>query len=352
MCKLAVLICILTFFSNALAIGPINNVIVYYEEGRFCGWPANNGTWSWGNEILVGFTLGYYNENPERHSIDREKPRESVMARSVDGGETWKLEKPEAFKDESSPQPKACPGNINFTHPDFAFRFRGNRFWVSYDRGRSWSEPYQLSDLGQIGVMPRTDYIVYDKDRCQFFLTATKRNGREGRPFMAETRDGGRSIGFFAWMAPEPEGYSIMPSTVRLSQSRLVSAIRRYDREPVAGGWIDIYHSADQGLNWEHLSKVADTGAHGGNPPSMIQLKDGRLAITYGYRSVPYSIRAKMSSDEGATWGPEIMLRDDARSWDLGYTRTVQRPDGKLVTVYYYSTEEHREMHIAGTIWE
>jgi len=33
----------------------------------------------------------------------------------------------------------------------------------------------------------------------------------------------------------------------------------------------------------------------------MIMLKDGLLAITYGYRSEPYGIRARLSSDKGQT---------------------------------------------------
>jgi putative protein kinase ArgK-like GTPase of G3E family len=73
--------------------------------------------------------------------------------------------------------------------------------------------------------------------------------------------------------------------------------------------------------------------------------------VTYGYRAVPYGIRAKISSDNGKTWGPEIILRQDGRNWDLGYSRTIQRPDGKLVTMYYYSTEEDPQQRIIATIW-
>jgi len=36
------------------------SVVVYREAGKFCGWPANNGVWSWDNEILVGFEIGNY----------------------------------------------------------------------------------------------------------------------------------------------------------------------------------------------------------------------------------------------------------------------------------------------------
>jgi hypothetical protein len=62
-------------------------------------------------------------------------------------------------------------------------------------------------------------------------------------------------------------------------------------------------------------------------------------------------IRAKVSRDQGRTWGDEIVLRKDARTWDIGYPRTVVRKDGKLVTIYYYTTDARPEQHIAATIW-
>lgn len=40
--------------------GESRHVRVYFERGMFGGWPANHGIWSWGNEILVGFGMGYY----------------------------------------------------------------------------------------------------------------------------------------------------------------------------------------------------------------------------------------------------------------------------------------------------
>jgi hypothetical protein len=84
----------------------------------------------------------------------------------------------------------------------------------------------------------------------------------------------------------------------------------------------------------------------------MIRLRDGRLCVAYGYRSGILGIRAKLSSDEGRSWGTEIVLRDDGRTWDLGYPRMRQRSDGKIVTIYYFTTEENPEQHIAATIWE
>ena len=84
----------------------------------------------------------------------------------------------------------------------------------------------------------------------------------------------------------------------------------------------------------------------------MIRLADGRIALTYGWRHAPYGIRARISEDEGQSWSKEIILRCDGASWDLGYPRTVQRTDGKCVTVYYYHHPDQEERLSGATIWE
>jgi len=148
-----------------------------------------------------------------------------------------------------------------------------------------------------------------------------------------------------------------MPSTVRTSPSRLVSITRRKIRNFAAhkySNWIEASVSEDNGATWRNLSKVADTdrGEENGNPPALVRLKDGRLVVAYGYRSYPLGIRAKISKDGGESWSDEIVLRDDGGTWDLGYPRMVQRPDGKLVTIYYYNSPQFPEPHIAATIWD
>jgi hypothetical protein len=152
---------------------------------------------------------------------------------------------------------------------------------------------------------------------------------------------------------------SVMPATVRMSENHLITAMRRrYDppldqKKMLPSNYVTVHESRDNGKSWNFQSMVAETdrGIRNGNPPSMVKLKDGRICVIYGYRNVPYSIRARISSDNGKTWSKEILLRDDARKFDIGYTRSVVREDGKIVTVYYYTTEEKKEMHIAATIW-
>jgi Neuraminidase (sialidase) len=179
-------------------------------------------------------------------------------------------------------------------------------------------------------------------------LTAAKSNGREGRVISVRTRDGGKTWKMLGFIGPEPgeKDFAIMPSSLRLSSNTILTAIRHT-------GWIELYRSDDDALNWRPLGRpVANTGVHSGNPPYLFRLKDGRLAITYGFRSEPYGIRTVISSDEGKTWGEPIVLRQDGGTWDLGYTRSAVRPDGKAVTVYYYNDRKDAERFIGATIWD
>jgi hypothetical protein len=350
------------------------HVIVYHQSGRFGGWPANHGIWSWGNEILVGFSAGYHQDRgPDVHNIDHDKPEEHLLARSKDGGQTWSIENPAKQgvligtagmrhgtlpKDYSEAEPIACPGGIDFTHPDFAMtcRMAGvhtgmSRFYYSYDRGRTWKGPFQLPLFGQRGIAARTDYLVNGKSDCMLFLTASKSNDREGRPICVRTMDGGKSWEFVGYIGPEPKGYAIMPSTVRLGPQKLLTTIRRAEIEPMRKSWIEAWASADNGQSWSLVCEpVPNTGE--GNPPHLLQLNDGRLCLTYGQRAKPFGIFARLSSDGGATWGNPLSLRQDGGGRDLGYPRSVQRPDAKIVTVYYLWDEKTGpERYIAATIW-
>lgn len=337
------------------------HVIVASAPGVFYGWPANNGIWSWGDEIVVGFLRGRYRRDETSHSLDRNAPHSFVQARSKDGGYSWQLEEP-SFPLAEEPRP--YPGGIDFTHPGFALKVTGNymvkvltdRFVISYDKATTWEGPYSLPTFEfQAPLTARTDYVVNGQDDCFLFLSIVEPEytGKTDRAFCARTKDGGRTFEFVSWLTGPPDGVrSVMPATVRISERHLVSALRRRQGDAC---WIDVVASEDDGASWSFRSKVADTqrpGGKNGNPPSMVRLPDGRLCVTYGYRSEPYGIRAKISEDDGHTWGKEIILRDDAASWDMGYTRTVVRPDGRLVTVYYYTTSEIPEQHIAATIWD
>jgi hypothetical protein len=338
------------------------NVIVYHETGRFAAWPANNGIWSWGDEILVGMFRAYYKENKYHHSVDRTKPMEFVLARSLDGGETWKIEDPDNYTGDRG-EVVELQEKINFTHSDFAMKIKNDNFFTSYDRGKIWKGPYQFPDFKLGNLTSRTDVLVNGKNDAFIFLSAKDTKVKatlQDRAFCVRTNDGGKTFNFISWMADIDTIRSVMPATVRMSENHLITALRRrYDppldqKKMLPKNYISVHESRDNGKSWNFQSIVAETdrGIRNGNPPSMVKLDDGRIVVIYGYRNKPYSIRARISSDFGKTWSKEILLRDDGRKFDIGYTRSVIREDGKIVTVYYFTTEEKKEMHIAATIWD
>ena len=357
--------------------------VVYRQKGRYGGWPANYGIWPWGDEIVVAFTAGYLDPQERGHKCDKSRPFTTMQARSLDGGETWEatempcyapggkalsadehqipalqtateLEQGNIFRDLNE--------SINFTHPGFAMmcarsglhQGANSWFYFSTDRCHRWRGPFRLPDWGLPGIAARTDYLVSGPSRCMLFLTAAKSSGSEGRVFCARTTDGGRRFAFVSWIGPEPAGYSIMPSSVRLSDTHILTAVRRRKgrHTPSDRCWIELYRSNDNGESWTMGGEPVQNTGHAGNPPAMIRLLDGRLCLVYGYRDPPFGIRARLSEDDGESWGNEIILRDDGGDWDIGYPRAVQRPDGKVVAVYYFDDDPVGERYIAATVWE
>ena len=238
--------------------------IVYKESGRFAGWPANNGIWSWGDEIVVGFQLGYF-KIKTGHAIDPDKPRAPRFARSLDGGETWTIEIP-SFLDENGKEQEAieCPGNFDFTHPNFAMRLLMGRFYISIDRCKTWQGPFKLPDFDRKAILARTDYIVNGKHDLMAFMAAAKDDGREGWPFCTRTQDGGKTWEFVSWIGPQPTdgGYAIMPTTVRTSDTGLLTMIRR---KAVEGEkrtyWIEAFTDGPLGLRvWVVLLPLIGAG--------------------------------------------------------------------------------------------
>jgi hypothetical protein len=89
-----------------------------------------------------------------------------------------------------------------------------------------------------------------------------------------------------------------------------------------------------------------------GHPPHLLQLHDGRVLCSYGYRHQPFGIRACLSNDEGKTWDieHEIIVRNDGRNPDLGYPSSVEIKPGMILTVYYFHDETETRF-IAGSIF-
>jgi hypothetical protein len=329
----------------------VHHTQIMLESGRFSGWPANKGIWSWDDEIVVGFSHGYYKKNPTGgHDIDSERGSDLKQGRSLDGGETWTVEDPAPIKQAEGTLKEA----LDFTNPDLALRLSGGTWCYSLDRCKTWMGPFELPTFGRPGLLCRTDYIVEGKSRVTAFSAAEKEGGGEGQALCMRTTDGGLNWELVGWIGKQPPadyGYAIMPATVALEGDGYLSIIRRGGRfDGVKSWWLEAFVSHDAGKSWYMLKEPRIDNA--GNPATLTRLATGEIAMAYGWRHAPFGIRARISKDEGQTWGDEIILRCDAASWDIGYPRTVQRADGKCVTIYYYHHPDQEERLIGVTIWD
>jgi hypothetical protein len=179
--------------------------------------------------------------------------------------------------------------------------------------------------------------------------------------FCARTSDA-VNFEFVSWVVPTTDPYrAVMPATVRVSPTRLVTTVRRRqvpdDKHWRSGDqcWIDAFVSDDNARTWRFAARVADTGAENGNPPAMALLPDGRLCCVFGNRD-RRDINASSGNAEGTGWSAPQTLRADFKpdsfdEGDLGYPRLVVNKDGELVATYYWATEAHPHQHIAATIW-
>ncbi|MBE0654664.1 MAG: exo-alpha-sialidase [Bacteroidales bacterium] len=377
------------------------HVIVYHQEGRFAGWPANNGVWKFGeNEILVGFTEAEYKLGDGHNATE---PYRSWLAKSEDGGQTWTTWDPENYVGDFGdlPELKNLVEPIHFENEGFAMRIVGiayhgcedprAHFFYSYDKGASWKGPFGFGDLvnhpelkkyGLNELTPRTDYLVTGQNECLVFM-AERKLGSFGsdRLFCIKTEDGGKTFSFQGWVVkpfleeeknetfkveltddPEKNPYAtecraVMSQSVILKNGDIVTTMRRkYNQNDLKEkNWIDAYISSDLGKTWKFLSRVGDTGEGNGNPPAIAVTSDNRLCVIYGERTNG-TMQAVYSSDNGKNWSePQVIMdgfwSEDMELNDLGYPRLVALGDGKLVAIYYYSTKELLH-HLRATSWK
>ena len=88
-----------------------------------------------------------------------------------------------------------------------------------------------------------------------------------------------------------------------------------------------------------------------GHPLHALRLPDDRVLLTYGYRHQPFGIRARVLNPECTDYAtaPEIIIRDDGTTTDLGYPWSVQLDAHRVLVTYYFKAQGDIQ-HIAGTI--
>ena len=87
------------------------------------------------------------------------------------------------------------------------------------------------------------------------------------------------------------------------------------------------------------------------HPAHLLQLRDGRVLLSYGNRTSDRGVDVRLSNDHGKTFGPPLRVVDF--QGDGGYPSSVQLPDGQVLTAYYASAiEGHHRYHMGVVVWQ
>jgi len=281
------------------------------------------------------------------------------IVRSTDEGASW-----------SAPRTAIDAKNVDDRNPAFgqladgtlvlAFarydmaQSRSTGVWSarSADGGQTWDEPTQVSPpqtgggspYGKIVELPDGVALlsIYSSDDLRREPVVV--DGRE-RAWLLRSSDSGRTWGDPSLIA---EGFNETALCV-LSDNRLLAALRKSSGPEADSLWLA--RSDDGGRSWSEPRQVAPRGEH---PADLLRMPDGSLLLCHGVRHDParkfggydsdesvvhqMGVEAMFSSDEGKSWGREVVLDHTAPNYDCGYPSSVLLKNGRILTLYYVVT--------------
>ncbi|MBI5382416.1 MAG: exo-alpha-sialidase [Opitutae bacterium] len=227
--------------------------------------------------------------------------------------------------------------------PEERKKWLGNWTRRSEDGGKTWLEPVRTNVTAPHGAIQLRDGRL---------LYVGNGSDAQGRPalLVEQSTDDGRSWTVLA-PVPKPEGLAGNPGEmhmVELTSGKLLVMARNEPKDRTQCFLLQS-ESLDGGKTWSPLRSSGIWGY----PPHLIQLRNGWVLVTYGYRREPYGERACISRDEGKTWdiANEIVLNAAGVGVDLGYPSSTQLADGSILTVYYQAEKTGEPTCLMSTHW-
>jgi len=351
----------------------VDHAVVYRREDEFTGWPHTSGFWDFGDGELLQNVMSLYTDYPDVNAISHDnigrgsRGGKMVTLRSKDYGRTWNGADPviDAYSSIDPAMANATTMGdlqpIDFLDKDTIFANSGSGFGtpegrtdvrLSRDRGRSWSPPIPVPLDGLHSISGMNSHLVRPDGTAMIWLMEVDKEGWNRHPCIFALPPRGTDFHFLTFITKKHDPYGaadgdytttfrfgghrwFYPRGYLLPSGRMLCALR-CQRDPTGVMWTELYKSDDGGRSWGFLSRVNDFGA----PGSLVRLPDGRLVMVYGYRLMPSGIRARVSEDEGKSWGGELIVRDDGGSWDLGYPNAWATKDGKVGVIYYFNSKD------------
>lgn len=359
---------------SILGIRKIKDIVIYRDPMFYSTFPS--AITRPDGEILVAFRRAPERKIfGERGSSHVDPNSYLVMVRSSDNGETW-TEKPDLIYSHpfgGSQDPcllQLEDGTIlctsygwAFVRPDGLSKLKQPNFFSggaiflggylvrSIDGGKTWGdviypphiEPEIFNDAFGNPVAAYNRGALYEaNDGRILWIVAAHDNPDKTSNHLITSKDKGLSWDYVSPVAIDNKISFNEASIIETPKGDLVGFLRTANFEDQAV----ISRSTDGGktFKWESMGFQ-------GHPLNALRLNDNRVLLTYGYRHKPYGIRARILNPECTDFAtaPEIVLRDDGGTSDIGYTWATRLTDNKVLVIYYFN-QENGTRHIAGTI--
>lgn len=233
----------------------------------------------------------------------------------------------------------------------------GHRIITSRNFGASWD---LLSDDDICPSFVSREPIVVLPDDSWILSGYISSPYRTEYSVLVRSFDNGLSWSDMAVIASDPLGFDSCyrglnyneTCVLPLNDGSMVAIIRtdssyftndQTDFMSVGGvGTLRVSHSFNAGLSW---SPPVDSGIWG--QPASAVCYGGSIYVVYARRTLPYVVACRKSTDNGVTWGAELVIRSGLEFWDFGYP-SVAVTDSQLVVAYYVpNTDGSRYIEIA-----
>lgn len=286
--------------------------------------------------------------------------------KSIDGGLSWSLLPPPVLNEPATNRMNVAVGLAR--NGDLVVicsgwsdkpvagseRYAKGRFrhailqpWTSCssDGGRTWQVnktafPLEAPDGGSL--IPYGDIKTAENGDLLATAYSARAPKSGNRVYVYRSRDDGR-----AWGNPvalDDSENCNETALLRLDGQKWLAATRCHGK---ARG-LRLYKSNDDGRTWTFQSQLTNGDLY---PAHLMRTNDGRVLLAYGNRSANKGIDIMTSSDGGTTWSEPRRIANF--EGDGGYPASIQRKDGRILTLFYaQKTGVYEGYHMAGVIWE
>jgi sialidase-1 len=296
-----------------------------------------------------------------------------VLVRSKDGGKTWSKDPELIFAHPLGGSQDPCmvqmkDGTIICTSYGWAllpeektaelkqtlshgqYSFLGGYVVRSDDGGHTWKGPFVppvLPDefgrtaLGKPSPTFNRGAMMQGKDGKLYWAVVRKESGKTSVHLITSS-DRAKTWKYMSPIAVDDKITFNETSMVETKKGDLVAFMRtaNYDDHLAVGRSTD----GGKSFKWEDGKII-------GHPYHALKLPDGRVFLVYGYRHEPYGVRARLLNADctDIDKSPELVIRDDGGTTDLGYPWSALLPDGKIMVAYYINFADGTR-HIEGSV--